>query len=45
MEDGERHLRQLLTVAQHIRAARISRPRAPFLLEELADLVESDLGV
>ena len=44
MGDGERYLQMALAVAQHIRAARVSRPRESFLLEELADMVESDLG-
>ncbi len=32
-------------VAQRIRTSRISRPHEPYLLDELANLVESDLGV
>jgi hypothetical protein len=43
MDDSERYLRMALAVAQHIRTARVSRPAAPFLLDELADLIENDL--
>jgi hypothetical protein len=45
MEHDEQYLRLVLATAQHISAARVSRPQQPFLLDELADLVERDLGV
>ncbi len=45
MGDDERYLRLALAVAQHIRAARISRPSESFLLDELVNLLENDLGV
>jgi hypothetical protein len=45
MERDEHYLRLVLATAQQIRAARVSRPQQPFMLDELADLVESDLGV
>jgi hypothetical protein len=45
MDDSERYLRMALAVAQHILTVRVSRPCESFLLDELADLVESDLRV
>jgi len=43
MDNSERYMRMVLAVAQRIRTARVSRPCEPFLLDELADLVERDL--
>lgn len=45
MAHDEQYLQTALAVAQHIRAVRVSRPSEPFLLDELVDLVENDLGV
>jgi len=38
----KRHFEQCRQTAGHCRVSRVVRPRDPFLLEELADLVEQD---
>ncbi len=44
MEQEARYMGLALAVAQHTRTVRVTRPLKPFLLNELADLIENDFG-
>jgi hypothetical protein len=38
------HFGQVMATAKHLRVCRVTRPRYPFLLDELADLLEKDFA-
>ena len=40
----EQHFRQIQTLARQVRVVRVTRPQQPFLLEEMADLIEKDFN-
>ena len=42
MRRGQQHFWQALALAQQARVVSVTRPRQPFLLDELADLIERD---
>jgi hypothetical protein len=42
MRRGQQHFQQALALAQQARVVSVTRPRQPFLLDELADLIERD---
>ena len=45
MNQESKHLRQIAAIALHVPVRRIDRPRGPFRLGDLVDLIEGDLGV